>query len=90
MTSGPGHRKISVQYSYTKNLGNYESERLQVGFEKDLDENESVDAAWSAGFLCCKEFVNNTLDLNYNPDEELKQQAQQMLSRRRARNAPSA
>jgi hypothetical protein len=38
-------REVKVEYGRTVNLGNYESERVQVGFAADLAPDEQEDQA---------------------------------------------
>jgi len=78
--------KISVQYGYTKNLGNYESERLQVGIERDLEVDETPEHAWAKEFANCSNFVHKALNLKCEPIiEDAAQPIQEALSRRARR-----
>lgn len=80
--------KITVNYGLTKNLGNYESERLDVSIERDLDKNENPEVVWTTEFARCKKFVRTALNLDYEPSEETNQQLEEILNRRgRRRNA---
>ena len=82
--------KISVQYGYTKNLGNYESERLQVGIERDLEGDETPEKVWAAEFASCKDFVYESLNLKYEPSENAEQEVREALSRRGRRRNKNA
>ena len=72
--------KIQVQYSYTKNLGNYESERLQVGIEEEILSNQKE--YWEEQFENCRRFVREALNLDYKPNEETGKEVEEMLARR--------
>jgi hypothetical protein len=37
--------KISTTYSYTKNLGNYQSTKVEMGIERDITCTEDIDVA---------------------------------------------
>ena len=73
--------KINVQYSYTKNLGNYESERLQVGIESD-EILSNPEGCWEREFKKCRAFVREALNLDYQHNEETGKEVEEMLARR--------
>jgi hypothetical protein len=39
--------RVSMMIGYTRNMGNFESLRLDVGIEIDVKEGESVDSAFN-------------------------------------------
>lgn len=78
--------KIQVKYGYTKNLGNYESERLDIGIERDLDENEDIKIAFTSEFAQCKKFIRTALNLDYEPNKETEQEIKEALTRRGRRH----
>lgn len=63
------NRRISVSYGRTINLGNYESERVQVGIERDLSPSEHAPAAELQELAELMKFVRDyeaqDLDLDY-------------------------
>ena len=53
-------KEISVSYSKTVNLGNYESERIQSGITQEISENDKRpnEEIFDKLFTECEDFVN--------------------------------
>lgn len=55
-------RDIHVSYGRTTNLGNYESERVDVGISRDLDDEEDRKTAMRKELKNLKEFVEESIE----------------------------
>jgi hypothetical protein len=64
-------REVSVEYGRTVNRGNYESERLTVGFTATVDEGEDVAYAVAQLYEECREQLEGRLgwDEPYRPSD---------------------
>ena len=61
--------RVKVDLSFTRNLGNYESIRINIGVEDDLRHGENVDAATERVY----KFVENKLiEKTREVEQELK------------------
>lgn len=49
--------RISVSYGLTINLGNYESERIDASYERDLGQYESIEEGFNTEFMRVKALV---------------------------------
>jgi len=50
-------RQITVSFGYTKNLGNYESSRIDFGITKEIEDKEDIEKVISSEFSILKEMV---------------------------------
>ena len=55
-------RTIQVSFSYTANLGNYESVKIQAGIERDIEENEDKDQAYETEHDYLRDFVMTKIE----------------------------
>jgi hypothetical protein len=55
--------EITVEYGYTKNLGNYESERLSVGVKMAVGPDQATEVIIQEAFSALKEFVYEKLEI---------------------------
>ena len=76
---------ISIQYTYTKNIGNFESEKLTASVARELDPGEKQEDAFQKEFLNCRQFVWKSLNLVYETDEKTEVQIQERLQERGTR-----
>lgn len=49
--------KVRVSFSYTVNMGNYESAKLESSVDRELAPGEDLDSAMDTEFARCREFV---------------------------------
>ena len=56
-------KRIRVSYGVTCNLGNYESFRLDMSLERDVDEGETAGHAFSKGYKQVMEEVHGRVDV---------------------------
>lgn len=54
--------KIIIGFSYTANLGNYESMKINLGIERDLEKGEKFDEAFQYEFSEIQEMVINKIN----------------------------
>jgi hypothetical protein len=54
--------RVTVQFGLTKNLGNYESARLDATFSTDVAENETVEDAFERAWKIVDDQVTAKLD----------------------------
>ena len=55
--------EIEILYGFTQNLGNFESERLQVGVKRNLDPGEDLEQARTFEYLRARDFVLKSLGI---------------------------
>lgn len=56
-------KSIAVSYGYTKNKGNFESERCEARIEFDLEKEGSIEEGLQRAFSQAKAFVQCQLDI---------------------------
>jgi len=74
--------EISVTYGYTKNMGDYESERLQVTVSREVDPGEEKEEAFQKEFIDCRQFVWKALSLVREINPQVEEQISEALQRR--------
>ena len=52
------NQRISINYGVTLNVGNFESVRIDIGMERDIQPNESRDEAFRECWVIVKQQVH--------------------------------
>lgn len=56
-------RSVGISYGYTKNKGNFESERCEARIEFDLGKDQGIEEGLQRAFSQAKAFVQSRLDI---------------------------
>lgn len=64
------NKRITVNYSRTINTGNYNSQKLMMGLDRDLEPSENISTALKDQFVILKKLVDKTLTKNLYFEEE--------------------
>lgn len=78
-------KEITVEYGYTKNLGNYESERMTASATVTVEKGNRVEDLYNESYLELQHFVHEKLGLTKVEKEEQKYELNNQDAPRRRR-----